>query len=141
MSKSPIPVALGRRIRREAGYRCGYCMALEAIGVSMQFDHLKPTSRGGRTVRSNLWLACDLCNGFKSDHVRAVDPITKRRVRLFNPRRDEWKAHFLWADGGLRIAGRTPIGRATVAALKLNLASRILARRLWISAGWHPPME
>jgi hypothetical protein len=141
VSKSPIPVELGRRVAREALYRCGYCLALEVIGVSMQFDHFVPTSRGGRTVRTNLWLACDLCNGSKSGRVRALDPVSRRQIRLYNPRRDKWKVHFEWIDDGLRIKGRTDIGRATVAVLKLNSRGRVTARRLWISAGWHPPRD
>ena len=123
MSKSPIPVALGRSVAREGRYRCGYCRSLEAIGVSMVFDHIIPTSRGGRTLRNNLWLACFRCNSSKSDRVRAFDPLTKKEVRLFNPRRDDWFTHFRWMDGGLRSEGITA------------------ARRLWISAGWHPPRD
>ncbi|MBO0697161.1 MAG: HNH endonuclease [Zavarzinella sp.] len=107
----------------------------------MTFEHLTPESRGGRTVRSNLWLACSQCNAFKSNLVRARDPESGRLVRLFNPRRQIWSAHFRWIESGLRIEGRTPTGRATVAALRLNREVRIMARRLWISAGWHPPSD
>jgi len=60
-------------------------------------------------------------------------------VRLFNPRHDDWNAHFRWIEGGLRIDGKTDIGRTTVLALQLNLRIRVIARRAWISAGWHPP--
>lgn len=140
MSKTHIPGALRRQVAREALYRCGYCLCSEAIlGEPMEFDHIIPESRGGRTERENLWLVCSQCNDFKSDRVRARDPITKRVVRLFNPRRDNWDTHFSWADGGLLVEGITPIGRATVTALKLNQRIRVIARRVWVAAGWHPP--
>ncbi len=45
----------------------------------------------------------------------------------------------LTADFALR--GITAIGRATVAALKLNLGAHVVARRLWIIAGVHPPLD
>ena len=105
----------------------------------MELDHLVPQSRGGRSERQNLWLACSQCNDFKSDRVRARDSETGRIVRLFNPRRDDWTEHFRWVDGGLIVEGLTPIGRATVAALKLNQRVRVIARRVWVAAGWHPP--
>jgi hypothetical protein len=34
--------------------------------------------------------------------------------------RDRWDEHFAWANDYLRIDGLTPVGRATVARLKLN---------------------
>jgi hypothetical protein len=107
----------------------------------MEFDHIIPQSRGGLTEHRNLWLACSQCNDYKSDRVRARDPVTRRVVRLFNPRDDKWGEHFRWVEGGLRVEGTTPIGRATVAALKLNQAVRVVARRLWVSVGWHPPRD
>jgi hypothetical protein len=73
--------------------------------------------------------------------MRFRDPVSSKLVRLFNPRRDVWSAHFRWADGGLRIEGSTAIGRATERALKLNLKVHVIARRFWISAGVHPPRE
>lgn len=108
----------------------------------MEVDHLLAEANGGRTVRGNLWLACTPCNKRKGNRRRVKDPVTGRLVRLFNPRRDAWNDHFRWAQGGLLIEGITPIGRAMVEALKLNLpATRIEARRRWISVGWHPPAE
>ena len=50
-----------------------------------------------------------------------------------------WTEHFAWIDGGVRIQGLTPTGRATVAALRLNNPYIVPARRLWVVAGWHPP--
>jgi hypothetical protein len=142
VSRAHIPLALRRRVAREALYRCGYCLSSEAIvGEPMEFDHLIPESRGGRTERDNLWLACSQCNDSKSSRVRARDPLRGRVVPLFNPRRDVWNEHFRWVNAGLEVEGLTPVGRATVAALKLNLPIRVIARRAWVVAGWHPPRD
>lgn len=35
--------------------------------------------------------------------------------------------------------GKTPVGRATVQALKLNRPSRLIARQTWVQWGVHPP--
>jgi len=62
-------------------------------------------------------------------------------VRLFNPRRPDWSKHFRWVDGGLKIEGLTPTGRATVVRLKLNRAVRVIARGNWLRTGKHPPRD
>jgi hypothetical protein len=105
----------------------------------MEFDHLWPRSLGGKTTEDNLWLACSLCNDHKSHRTSAIDPATGLRARIFDPRRQPGNEHFIWAEEGLRIDGKTDTGRATVAALHLNRSSLVLARRLWMIAGWHPP--
>lgn len=107
----------------------------------MEIDHLFPRSLGGPTVEDNLWLACSLCNDHKGNRLLVVDPATGAQMRLFNPRRQDWGQHFEWAEGGTRIDGTTTVGRATVAALHLNRPSLVLARRLWVTAGWHPPQD
>lgn len=47
-----------------------------------------------------------------------IDPLTKKEVPLFHPRKDVWKEHFTWK--GVKIEGLTEIGRATVKSLNLN---------------------
>jgi hypothetical protein len=71
--------------------------------------------------------------------VIARDPVTARRVQLFNPQTDAWHDHFAWGESCLRLIGRTARGRATIAALDLNNPEFIRCRRFWILAGWHPP--
>ena len=53
--------------------------------------------------------------------------------RLFHPRIDAWSEHFRY-DGAV-LAGLTPIGRATVATLAINLPLRIAARQALIETG------
>jgi hypothetical protein len=107
----------------------------------LEIEHIIPKSKGGTDDEENLWLACRSCNLFKSDQTHGRDPLTGRRVRLFNPRRQKWWRHFRWSEKGTLIIGRTACGRATVVALNLNNLVAVTVRRNWILAGWHPPKE
>ena len=142
MTRTYIAKWLRDRVAESAGHRCGYCLSAEQIvGTRMEIDHIVPRSAGGLTEEDNLWLACSLCNDHKSDRIVATDPLSGELVRLFDPRRQIWSQHFRWSAAGEWIVGRTATGRATVAALDLNRASLVVARRLWARAGWHPPSE
>lgn len=66
------------------------------------------------------------------------DPRTGRIVRLFHPRRHQWRQHFLW--DGPRLVGLTTIGRATIAVLEINLQHRIALRQALIEEGLFPPV-
>jgi len=109
--------------------------------VPMVIDHVIPQSAGGTTSLANLALACYRCNEFKGARTNATDPQTGELVPLFNPCTQEWHRHFAWSDDALHIIGQTAIGRATVEALHLNNAWLVSARRIWIRAGFHPPLE
>jgi hypothetical protein len=142
MSETFIPKTMRDRVAAEALYRCGYCLTAQAIvGMPMEMDHLIPESVGGETVVENLWLACPLCNNHKANRIAAADPETGEIARLFDPRRQMWKEHFRWSEAGDHVVGTTVTGRATVAALQLNRAVRVLARRAWVTVGWHPPKD
>ena len=140
MSLTHVPAEVRRQLAQEAGGRCGYCLSDETLsGVPLSIDHLNPEAAGGQTVVDNLWLACRPCNESKGAQTGAIDPATGEFVPLFNPRQQEWAAHFRWGEGGAEIIGLTPCGRATVGALHLNRPILVKARRRWINAGWHPP--
>ena len=137
-----IPPALRRRVSETARFRCGYCLTSQAVvGPLLEIDHIIPEARGGFTEESNLWLACPLCNGHKADKTEAIDPDTGAVVALFNPRAQQWREHFEWIENGSVIRGKIPQGRATVVALQVNDPDAVVARRLWVSAGWHPPLD
>ncbi len=137
-----ISKSLRQRVGEQAKRRCGYCLSSETIvGAPMELDHIIPQSLGGLDEENNLWLACPLCNQHKADRIAALDPRTGEIVRLFNPRFEDWKDHFTWSSDGERIIGKTPTGRATVAALNLNRPSLVVARRAWVQVGWHPPKD
>ena len=61
----------------------------------------------------------------------------KKIVPLFNPRRHKWAGHFR-RDGPV-LVGLTPIGRATVAVLEINLDYRVDLRQGLIDDGEFPP--
>ena len=131
---------LRARVRAQAQDRCGYCQCPQQYVLGrLEIDHIIPQARGGTDAEENLWLACRMCNGFKGSHTHARDPLTGRRVRLFHPRRQRWRRHFLWSADGTHIVGRTACGRATVVALQLNHMIALMVRRAWVAAGWHPP--
>ena len=142
MPRPSIPDTLRHKVTEDARYRCGYCLTSQQItGMPMHIDHIIPLAAGGNSDEANLWLACPLCNGFKSTRTHFTDSATGDEVALFNPRTQVWSEHFTWSENGTQIIGQTPQGRATVEALKLNNAHLTAARRRWVVAGWHPPID
>lgn len=140
MRRRGIPASLRRSVAVEAGYRCGYCLTSERLtGIPLTIDHIIPAGAGGGEEERNLWLACRPCNEFKGTRTAARDPESGKTVPLFNPRAQLWGEHFVWNDVGTFISGITPVGRATVAALRMNHDLVLRARQLWVKAGWHPP--
>jgi len=135
-----ISKRLRRRVAEQARFRCGYCQTQEVVsGIPLTLEHIIPKVLGGDDVEANLWLSCRLCNEAKGVLVAATDPETESSVPLFDPRVDDWNAHFVWRNGGTTIVGLTAIGRATVIVLNLNSAFRVASRALWAEAGYHPP--
>ncbi len=135
-----ISDAVRLRVREAAGDRCGYCLSHQRYVLGPhEVEHLVPLAAGGTDDEDNLWLACARCNRFKGAQTEANDPLTGEVHPLFNPRRQRWDAHFRWVLGGERVEGVTPLGRATIEALRMNHPHTVAIRRNWILAGWHPP--
>ena len=80
---------------------------------------------------------CSFCNAAKGSDAAGFDPVSNTLQPLFHPRRDEWDKHFAWI--GPRLRGKTPVGRATIVVLRINLPERIEHRRLLIRAGLFRP--
>lgn len=140
-TRRKFSAALRRRIAARAAYRCSYCRSPELVGVAMVLDHIIPLTAGGGSDSANLCLAFYRCNEFKGGRLNGRDPQSDDIVPLFNPHTQVWREHFAWSADGLRISGRTPCGRATIEALHLNSDWLIQARRIWVIAGIHPPLE
>ena len=117
-------------VEARANGRCEYCRRFQdLIGDSFfEVEHIIPLARGGRTMPTNLAFACRRCNLLKGIAITAFDQRTRQVVRLFNPRTDQWNVHFRRSRDLLRILGRTAIGRATVACLRLNDTSERRSR-------------
>jgi hypothetical protein len=142
MSVADIPHAVRQRIRESAWERCGYCLSSQRyVMAKLEVEHLIPRALGGSDEESNLWLSCGLCNRYKGSQTTGNDPTDGSQVALFNPRQQIWREHFRWSSEGTHILGVTPIGRATVEALRLNNELAVEVRRNWVFAGWHPPEE
>jgi hypothetical protein len=112
-----------RQVIRRAGERCEYCRMHQSLqGATFHIEHITPRAAGGSDELDNLGLACPSCNLSKSDRRTATDPDTGQDLPLFHPRTDRWADHFDWA--GTELVGRTPTGRALVAAFALNSGRR-----------------
>ena len=130
--------ALQELVWSRAGSLCEYCRVAQASDrLPFEVDHIIALKHRGPTRASNLCLACFACNNHKGSNISGIDFVTKRIVPLFNPRRHKWRRHFRW-DGAV-LVGLTPIGRATVAVLEINLEHRVAFRQELIEEGVFPP--
>ncbi len=137
---SRVSVVQRERVRRRARNLCEYCHSQTNLtGHDFTIDHIRPEADGGTSHLDNLCLCCFWCNNLKKSQTHFSDPRTLTLVPFFNPRLDAWNEHFRWSPTATLIIGRTAIGRATVAALRLNRPTLILARRIWTRHGLHPP--
>ena len=133
-----IPAELRRQVTERAGGRCEYCgLAQEGQEATFHVDHVVPVSDHGTTELDNLALACVSCSLRKGARRSSPDPHTGRDVRLFNPRTDRWADHFAWL--GVKLIGKTDVGRATASALHLNRDLILAIREEETVAGRFPP--
>lgn len=128
---------LAELVWRRAAARCEYCQVAQAYDrLPFEIDHIIAQKHRGPTRASNLCLACFACNNHKGPNISGIDAETGKIVPLFNPRRNKWSTHFRW-DGPI-LVGSTPIGRATVAVLEINLDYRVSFRNGLIEEGLFP---
>jgi len=133
-----IPAELRRQVTERAGGRCEYCgLAQEGQEATFHVDHVIPVSEHGSTELVNLALACVSCSLRKGARRSSLDPHTGRDVQLFHPRTDRWGDPFAWK--GVKIIGKTDVGRATVSALQLNRELILAIREEETVAGRFPP--
>lgn len=135
-----ISSAIRTAVEIRAANCCEYCrsqvqFALQAFSI----EYIIPVSQGGETALENLALACQGCNNHKYNKISAIDPLIGQMTGLFNPRQQVWNEHFAWNEDCSLAIGLTPIGRATVEALKLNRSGVVNLRKLLKSINRHPP--
>ena len=133
-----MDAALTRLVWQRAKGRCEYCQMPQAADDDpFEIDHIIARKHSGPTVASNLCLSCLYCNSFKGSDMSSRDPKTRKLTPLFNPRRNKWAKHFRWQ--GAVLIGRTPVGRVTVALLRINDPFRVELREGLIAEGVFPP--
>jgi hypothetical protein len=125
-------------VRRRARYRCEYCHLPEAQASFARFhiEHIVASQHHWDERPRNLALACHHDNYHKGPNLASIDPYTKKRVWLFNPRRHKWARHFQWS--GPYLVGRTPTGRATIHALAMNHPDSVAERIDLMAEGIFP---
>ncbi len=129
---------LVNQVWQRASSLCEYCrMPQQHDVLTFQIDHIIARKHHGSDELGNLALACFACNNHKGPNIAGVDTETGQVIRLFHPRQDNWKDHFEWYRAVL--VGRTPIGRATVDVLSINLPHRVRLRQMLILEGVFPP--
>lgn len=133
---------LDAKIRRQAKNRCGYCLnPQELLPFKLEIEHLHPQALEGKSVEENLWLACRECNAHKAIKTKAIDRLTGKTVKLFNPRKQNWREHFEFSQDFSEIIGKTACGRATVDALQMNNIYQSTARLAWRETSKFPPKD
>ena len=137
MPSAKIPARLRRQVIARADGRCEYCLLHQDDSDFLhQIDHIIPRKYNGLTILINLALACLKCNKYKGPEIAALDPIDLEIAPLFNPCTQSWTEHFELL--GAFIIGRTRIGRATIAALRLNDPARVNQRQELMAEGRYP---
>lgn len=103
-ARRQIPKNTQTLVRQRANCLCEYCHASEQWQyVEFTIEHIIPLNKNGLDTIDNLALACFHCNRKKSDKTTAIDSDSGTEVPLFNPRRDNWKDHFIWSADKLYI--------------------------------------
>lgn len=137
MPSAKIPAPLRQIVIERTNNLCEYCLLhQDDSDFTHQIDHIIPRKYNGATVLENLALACLKCNKHKGPEIAALDPIDNEIAPLFNPRTQNWNEHFELL--GAFLIGTTRIGRATVAALKLNDPIRVNQRQELMADGRYP---
>jgi len=106
-------------------------------GGTFHVEHVIPNCQGGPDSADNLALSCPGCNLTKATRTSAPDPETSAVFAAVQSRTDSWPDHLSWE--GHRLLGRTPRGRALVAALNLNHPRRLHIREAEALFGLFPP--
>ena len=129
-----VPAELRRLVSIRANDRCEYCLTPQAALLHKnEPDHIVPRQHGGQTEEGNLALACLRCNRYKGPNIGSLDSETDQLVASYNPRTQDWFAHFEME--GAIIRPLTPEARVTVKILRLNDDERVEERQRLIDAG------
>lgn len=135
-----MAASLRREVWERAGGSCEYCqLPQEYDPRPFHLDHIRPQKHDGPSISENLALCCAACSLFKGPSPAGYDPETDTLSALFNPRAEDWRKHFTW--NGAMLAGLTPVGRTTIAVLRINDPLRVQHRQLLIELGVYPTTD
>jgi len=123
-----IDAATRRQIRSRAGNACEYCQLPQEFSplAALQVEHVISRKHGGNDQLENLALACIDCNLAKGTNIAGIDPESGALTPLFHPRQHVWQEHFQWQ--GVRLTGKTAIGRTTIVVLRMNSDDQVQLR-------------
>lgn len=69
IERSKVSDSLRYDVLKRDNFKCVICGATTKDGVKLHIDHIKPVSKGGKTILSNLQTLCERCNMGKSDKI------------------------------------------------------------------------
>lgn len=132
-----IPTSIRLLAAKRADFRCEYCRMHENDSfLPFEIDHVISIKHGGGNEPENLAYCCPHCNQNKGSDLTTFLKSYKDIVTIFNPREEEWQAHFDVEEG--EILAKTRVAEATIKLLKLNEPERIILRRLLMENGRFP---
>ena len=134
---SLISAALRREVAERADHICEYCLLhQEDAFYEFQVDHIISSKHEGKTVFSNLALACAICNRLKGSDLGTISRRTGILTRFFNPRIDIWGEHFRLNHE--IIEPLSDLAEGTERIFQLNREDRQLERSALIVVGRYP---
>ncbi|HQU86314.1 MAG TPA: HNH endonuclease signature motif containing protein [Pyrinomonadaceae bacterium] len=133
---------IGENLRKEVEKRakgiCEYCrINIDDTYFGGEIDHIISLKHRGETVSENLAFACQPCNRNKGSDLGSISENTKELVRFYNPRTDDWNAHFHVNQNG-EIETLSEIGEVTAFIFKFNEMERVLERQGLMELGAYP---
>lgn len=133
--RQAIPERVRNFVANRANFRCEYCQIhSDDMFLSFEIDHLIPLKHGGTNAPKNLAFACPHSNQHKgSDFITLINDDI---VRLFNPRLEQWSAHFETFNG--QISPKTRIGVASLKIFKFNQPDLLILRQILSEKGRYP---
>jgi HNH endonuclease len=131
-----ISAELRQTVADRASLLCEYCLIAEVdTFYGCEVDHIISLKHGGSTEAENLAYACAVCNRAKGSDVGSVS-TTGEFTRFFNPRTDDWAAHFRFDNAVIRPL--TTVGEVTARILGFNESARLHEREQLIQFGKYP---
>ncbi|TAE25262.1 MAG: HNH endonuclease [Cytophagales bacterium] len=124
-------------VMERAGHRCEYCRVPEYLSAfDYHIDHIIGLQHGGPNSLINLAYGCSPCNWKKGPNISTLLDLDGPLIALFNPRTQDWFAHFETKDG--LILPLTVTGKATIKLLDLNTTAKVEERLQMALAGFYP---